>query len=106
MSDPILRETNPFPDLLLVVLTLCNVIALVTTTVAGLFLLAMGAGRWLDQFTVESVLGTVLFVAVPILLVVGPVLTWIKRSWPFEMRVAFVVLPLAYLAFVTSLHLG
>lgn len=106
MSDPILRERNPFSDLLLVVLTLFNVIALVPTTVAGLFLIAMGGGRWLEQFTVESVLGTVLFVAVPILLVVGPVLTWCKRSWPFDVRVVLLVLPLAYLAFVTSPHVG
>lgn len=97
MSDPILRETNPFPDLLLVVLTICNVIALLPATIVAVFALAVSAAFW-GEPSAKSALTTALLVSLPILHVGGPMLTWFRRGWPFEIRVVCLVLPLVYMA--------
>lgn len=105
MREPVLRETNPVPDLLLVVLTLCNVVALVPTTMMGFFVFAAGAAYW-SHLSSELASATMLYVSIPLLHIGGLLLTWFNRSWPFEARVVCVLLPLGYLALVASTALG
>ncbi len=102
MDKPVLRETNPFPDLLLVTLTLCNLIPIVPATLVALWVLVGGDVGW-GEFNVRALLVAASVAAIPILHVAGPVLTWSNRGWPFEARLICVSLPLAYLAIVTSL---
>ncbi|MCX7357523.1 MAG: hypothetical protein NT015_05190 [Alphaproteobacteria bacterium] len=97
MREPVIRETNPFPDLLLVVLTLCNVIPTAPATIVALWLLAFG---WWAPTALVVALAVA---AIPILHVAGPVMAWSNRSWPFEGRLICVLLPLFYLALVTSI---
>ncbi len=101
VSKPALRETNPFPDLLLVVLTLCNLIPLAPATMLALWMLAGGDTGW-GEPKVRTVLVTASIAAIPILHVAGPVLAWSNRRWSFEARLICVSLPLGYLALLTS----
>lgn len=99
MSDSILRQTNSFPNLLLVTLTLCNVIALVPSTMMGLFVLAAGVAYW-SHPTSELASATMLYVSIPLLHIGGPLLAWFNRSWPSAAKVVCLLLPLAYLGLV------
>ena len=100
MSDPSLRATNPFPDLLLVVLTLCNVIALAPTALFALFVLAVVIG-W-SGFASEPSWFALMVIVAPILHAAGPLLAWQNRGWRFDLRVICLTAPLGYLILLVA----
>jgi hypothetical protein len=95
-DEPTFRGTNPFPELLLVVLTLSNLVPLAQAGMMALVVLA-GVIGW-SGLSFESISMALLVVAAPVFHVVGPLLTWLNRRWRYDLRLILVTAPLLYLA--------